>query len=622
MFNFAVGLATIWALYFIGSRLFNRASGVLAAYLLSINIEYILHSTFALAESLLILFTLLAWFAMVRALQAPEKWRYWIMAGGLAGMTYLAKGTGPLIVVCFAMTATLLLGYKIWFKRVFWGFVGAFCLVSLPLWVFNWVAFGSPIFNSAINNVMWMDSAREKYVADSSILPTFSSYLQEKSLAESWERLNEGLLLMRYYFARLLWPTRSLRFDEFFQIGGVDLIVVLVLAGLLIFRRSLIPLIKRNRESLLFTAVLVIVFYLLFGWYIAISPFPIRFILPLAPMLFLLLSAAVVSLLKTVFSTPQIPQWGKITVGIAGLLLLLQPLGWFLVTGYLLAKDSRASPFTADAEFNTYTAQALRWVEAGHDDPVTVMFGPTHNLPVWRFSGQTNFLRTPVAQARTIDELEIMMDAAEITYVVVDGQMVDRMGSDNAAKWGISRLEDGRLNIDTFPTDWAWGFAGPEVPCQWCVFRRLNASPAIKRVEYLLDDSIYLFGYELDTNNLKSERQITVSLYWASRQPVSANYTVFTQLLGSDSQLYGQMDRQPLSGHWPTSYWTPGQKYVDKFVIEINQNTPPGAYTLLVGMYDLNTGKRLPVTAQGDQIANDAIPLVFLTMNQFNMFEQ
>jgi hypothetical protein len=33
---------------------------------------------------------------------------------------------------------------------------------------------------------------------------------------------------------------------------------------------------------------MVLVFYFLFGWYIAISPFPIRFILPLAPVLFLL----------------------------------------------------------------------------------------------------------------------------------------------------------------------------------------------------------------------------------------------------------------------------------------------------------------------------------------------
>lgn len=618
IFNFVVGLITIWAVYAIGGRLFDSVSGALAAFLLSINMEFIFHATFALAESLLILLVFLAWFAMVRALQKPEQLRYWVLGGVLAGLAYLAKGTAPLIAICFVITATLLHSYKIWFKRVFLGFVVAFCLVSLPLWLYSWVAFGSPLFNSAVNNVMWMDSATEKYVADTSTLPTLSSYLQDNSLGDAWDRLSEGLLAMRYFFARLLWPTRSLTFDNFFQAGGVDLIFISVIVILLASWRYLTPIVKRNRESLLLTGIMVGVFYVLFGWYIAISPFPIRFLLPLAPALFLLISAGVVNLVSNVFTTPKVPRWAKIAVGIAIFLLVLRPLGWFAVTGYLIGKGSLQNAFAADTKFNDFTDQALQWVQSGHDkeESVGVMWGPTHKLPVWRHTDQLNLIRTPVAEARTTDELEAFMAASNITYVIVDSEMIDRLGEENAAQWGIFRREDDRIELESYPSDWALGFTGPEMPCQWCVFRRLSAPPAIELTNYTLGDSIFLFGYELETDQFYPGGQLVVTLYWASLQPVSVDYTTFTQLLGPDFQLHGQMDRQPLSGHWPTSRWQPEQKFVDKFVLPIDEAAPIGNYVLLVGLYDGNTGQRLQAKDNDQPIHEDAIPLVHLPMSQ------
>jgi hypothetical protein len=620
--NFMVGLMTIWAVFLIGRRLFNPVSGVLAALLLSINIEFIMHATFALAEPLLILCVLLAWFTMVRALQAPDRLRYWLLGGGLAGLAYLAKGSGPLIAICFAATATLLYGPKVWFRRIFWGFVVAFCLVALPLWAYNWINFGSPLYNPAINNVMWMDESTERYVADSSDLPTLSSFLQEKSVGETWNRLWDGLLLMRYNFARMLWPTRSLAFDRFFEAGGLDLILIgaIVILGflLLFFRQAVLAVWQRHRELLLLTAVMVATFYVLFGWYAAISS-SLRFLLPLAPVLFLLLSAGIVGLLRTLFVSARIPQWVKVAAGVVICLLLLQPVGWFGVTGYyLMAQSAQKNPFTVDAEFNDYTDEALRWVQTGHNngDPITVMWGPTHLLPVWRHSHRLTLIRTPVSQAEEIDELNAFLEQGEVTYVIVDSGMVNRMGQDNAARWGIRKVGNDRLDLDGWPQDWALAYAWPEMPCQWCVFRRLTAPPTFERVDYLLGNSIFLFGYELDQDRYQPGDQLVVTLFWASVQPVATDYTVFTQLLGPDFQLHGQMDRQPLDGRWPTSLWQPDQKFVDKFVLDIDPAAPAGEYVLLTGLYDGQTGQRLPVTGNGEAIPDDAIPLVRLTIQE------
>jgi hypothetical protein len=607
--NLGVGLMTILALYAVAYRLFDKATAILAAFLLSINMEFILHSTFALAEALLVLWVLLAWYAMVRALQRPDQARYWIVGGGLAGLAYLTKGTGLLIAVCFVLTATLLYGPRAWRRPTFWSFVAGFVVIALPLWIYNWVVFGSPIYNSAIKNVMWMGTAEEKYIADPAELPTVWSYIQDHSLNETWNRLWHGLIDMRFFFAKLLWPTRSLAFDRFLLAGGLDVILALVAVTLIVSRRFLVPIIKKNREILLFTAVLFIVFYVLFGWYLAIAPFPIRFLLVLAPILMLLLSAGVVGLIRSAWASPKIPQLAKLAGCVIALLFAVWIARWFTVTGVANAQSAQQNPFVADTNFNEYNEQTLVWVRSGHsdEDSVSVLWGPSHNLPIWRHADFLHFLRTPLA-TETLGQLEAFLDSNNVAYVIADADMARRR-PDLADDLGISITEGERLEVKDFPNGWALGLAIPEMPCRWCVFRRISADPPIVPTEYVLGDSIRLFGYESQPDYVSPGGQLTVTLHWESLRPVSSDYTVFTQLLGPDLQLHGQMDRQPLSGHWPTSRWLPGQRYLDKFVIDVGETAPEGEYVLLVGLYDLGTGQRLPIVLHGERVPDDAIAL-------------
>jgi 4-amino-4-deoxy-L-arabinose transferase-like glycosyltransferase len=607
--NLGIGLTTILALYAVGYRLFDKVTAILAAFLLSINMEFILHSTFALAEALLVLWVLLAWYAMVRALQRPEQTRYWIIGGVLAALAYLTKGTGLLIALCFVVTATLLYGPRLWRRRTFWGFVAGFALIALPLWIYNWVAFGSPIYNSAIKNVMWMGTAEEKYIADPAELPTLWSYIQDHSLIETWNRFWRGLLDMRFFFAKVLWPTRSLAFDRFLLAGGLDVILVLLAVAMIVSRRFLFPIVKKNREMLLFTAVLFIVFYVLFGWYLAIAPFPIRFLLVLSPILLLLLSAGVVGLIKSAWESPKIPRLAKLGGSVVIFVLALWISRWFVITEVANAQSAHQNPFVADTNFNEYNEQSLVWVRSGHADTesVSVLWGPSHNLPIWRHTESLHFVRTPLA-TETLDQLEIFLDANNVTYVIADADMVSRR-PELADDLGISLAEGERLEVKDFPSGWALGLAIPEMPCRWCVFRRISADPPIAPTDYVLGESIRLFGYDVQPDYVSPGGQLTVSLYWEMLHPVSTDYTVFTQLLGPDFQLHGQMDRQPLSGHWPTSRWLPGQRFLDKLVIDVSETAPEGEYVLLVGLYDLGTGQRLPVALNGERIPDDAIGL-------------
>jgi hypothetical protein len=326
-------------------------------------------------------------------------------------------------------------------------------------------------------------------------------------------------------------------------------------------------------------------------------------------MLFLLISAGLIGCCRYIFSHQRLPTWSKVGVALLIVYYTYYPIGYFSYTGWLIAQDSQKDPFIADAEFNNHTEQPIIWTRTGHqhaEPPVTVMWGPTHQLPIWRLSDTLNLIRTPAAEVSTPAELQDFLERADVAYIIADDEMLDRIGELGPAV-GLTQLGDGRLQIGDVPSDWALGYVSPDILCRMCIFRRISAKPAIEPVDFVLADSIKLFGYEIDETNFQPAGELVVNLYWESEQPVDKDYTIFTQLLGPDFKLHGQLDRQPLAGHWPTNQWLSGQKFLDKFIIPVDETAPMGDYTLLIGLYDLQTGQRATATSEGQSLPDNAI---------------
>ena len=127
-------------------------------------------------------------------------------------------------------------------------------------------------------------------------------------------------------------------------------------------------------------------------------------------------------------------------------------------------------------------------------------------------------------------------------------------------------------------------------------------------------DQIELLGYDLSAERLKEGQPLRLTLYWqATGQPV-ADYTVFTQLIGPDGQVWGQQDNQPQAGRYPTTAWPVQGQVIDRYELKLKAGAPLGAYRLLVGMYDLATGQRLAAAKDGALLPDNAIPLATLTL--------
>lgn len=94
---------------------------------------------------------------------------------------------------------------------------------------------------------------------------------------------------------------------------------------------------------------------------------------------------------------------------------------------------------------------------------------------------------------------------------------------------------------------------------------------------------------------------LVITLYWqALSQP--QDLTRFVQLVGPDGLIYSQNDSAPDGGNYPSGLWQPGEFVSETISLPRPAGPPPGNYTLHVGLYDPESGQRLPVLSGGDHV--------------------
>jgi hypothetical protein len=102
---------------------------------------------------------------------------------------------------------------------------------------------------------------------------------------------------------------------------------------------------------------------------------------------------------------------------------------------------------------------------------------------------------------------------------------------------------------------------------------------------------------------------LPLTLTWESIGPFDADYTVFIHLTDADGRPVAQADSQPLGGAYATTRWHVGERLADPYELSIPPDLLPGEYELLVGMYLLSTGERLPLLSSDGQIVGDSVSL-------------
>jgi hypothetical protein len=121
-------------------------------------------------------------------------------------------------------------------------------------------------------------------------------------------------------------------------------------------------------------------------------------------------------------------------------------------------------------------------------------------------------------------------------------------------------------------------------------------------LDHLFGDQIALLGFDLERETGQptdsTGQGISLTLFWQAETRPQAAYTVFIHLLDSEEQVVAQADGPPAGGTYPTQLWEAGEIIVDERLLP---DLSPGHYTLRLGLYQPDSGERLPVAGSPDR---------------------
>ena len=130
--------------------------------------------------------------------------------------------------------------------------------------------------------------------------------------------------------------------------------------------------------------------------------------------------------------------------------------------------------------------------------------------------------------------------------------------------------------------------------------------PIEHRLDMKLGQQIALRGYALD-RTAEGANKLRLTLYWQALERVNGRYKVFVHVVDDFGRIVAQQDSDPGSGAAPTQTWRVGEAVTDTYELSLPDGGP---YELLIGLYDPDTGQRLPVQdASQHTLPDAAIPL-------------
>jgi 4-amino-4-deoxy-L-arabinose transferase-like glycosyltransferase len=113
------------------------------------------------------------------------------------------------------------------------------------------------------------------------------------------------------------------------------------------------------------------------------------------------------------------------------------------------------------------------------------------------------------------------------------------------------------------------------------------------------DPAITLIGAQFPTGPQRPGAPLPITLYWRAGTTTDNFYTVFVRLESLTGQVLARIDSAPQGGGMPTISWDTDQIIEDVYPLTIPPETPPGAYRVVVGLYNPLDGTHLLDTATG-----------------------
>jgi len=605
--NLALGVVCILLAFELGRRWFSPAVGAVVACILSLNPPFLHVCSHIMAEPLLATLTLLTWYLMAQTLSGPIEKRplYAGLAGLTCGLAYETKATALQMVPAFVLGIIWVYRRRWWRRKEVWLFAGLWLVALIPLAFFNIQEYRNPLYNYNFKHEIYLDSPAQRHFADISEAPTLMTYLQSHTVKEMTGRMWYGLREVTRILFSALAPVRLERLPKIWEMVWIASWVLLA-AFLFSQRRVLRPRLKGRTVAFLLLGIMLVLSLIPLGFFVQASNVGPRFIVIFQPMIYIVTLGTIRELVVSWQSRPgasgvpsSIANWGRRLL-LAGLLV------WSAWSSARAMPRIEGHPFALDREANARGEAVLTWLEEGTPYGSRVLWGPSYTLPNWLFERRLSLKDTP-SKVQRWEDVTAFARQKRIAYAIVDWEMLGRR---EAAFSTYFESDYPYVSIKRLPPDWALVLPYEGIPCNWCVFRLIDAVPLTHQTSFALGDLARLVGHEVYPEAATPGEPVYVTLYWQALEQASVDYTVFVHLLDQQGKLVAQSDSQPVGGYYQTTRWQPGDMLGDRHQVLVPPDQPPGEYRLAVGVYYWQTMERLPVFDQdGTRLGDDCVLL-------------
>jgi hypothetical protein len=392
-------------------------------------------------------------------------------------LAYLAKGTGQIVLLAFLASSVVTHGRRVLRRRGVRLFVAGYVLLASVLWVYNLRRYGNPFYSFSTTHAMWLDTWEDRYVVDTSRLPTMTTYFQTHSLGQIVQRLSNGLVAVLKPIKQTWVPL----WDVILPLGQAVGLAILFLRITSTPRGRPLPgydspwrrattRLRVHGGGTIFTVIMMGMWYVLFAWYFPVSDSP-RFFLPVAPIAHCGVAAALVVGARTILRELPWPRGKVRTALVNGGYLILAVIVVLTVAGQVASSISTGGlkdPFHWDVNQNADADALLQWLLAQEDGrPVRLLSGPSWSLPFWRYRDEIAPQDIP-SSLRSWDQLVAFISENDLSWAAVDFDMVERRPD---LLGGYFSLEGANLRLRQSPPGWMLVREVDGSIYDWYVFR-------------------------------------------------------------------------------------------------------------------------------------------------------
>jgi hypothetical protein len=416
------GLILLLLLFIIGRKMYGDLIASVAVLALLLNSIFIDWTTMVACESLLMVFSLLCiYFAM----EGFKNNKNWIYAGVFAGLSYLTKGTGILLVPGFLISAIIIYKLDVFKNKFFWLFFIVFTLTASPLLIRNFIVYQNPLYNvnssivtmgnEKINKTVYTTFDLKEGVAIWKYEKSEIDVRNETKSKTYQQKFNVDLFDLSEKIikdAEVFLDTLNISWFRKLPDGVMRIFTLLLLAFFLIGISR-----ERNKGGKLYFIITLLIFLL------SLLMMPIsRYFLPMIPFVWIYIALGIFTVLdlinkKFLSKLPKItlPGFGLVKTDIITVIPLFLILFLVVFAGFMITKKEMRNPLNS-VVYSESRLDLLNWLRETLKNDDLYTMGPNFN---WQLEKGTRILPPRITYG-DFSKFQSFIKRHQVSYIIID----------------------------------------------------------------------------------------------------------------------------------------------------------------------------------------------------------